>query len=369
MLDPLDRRSRQHAVHRAGEHAQRPRRLQRRRRLLDRAGGIDDVVLQDTGPAVDIADDVHHFRRAVLGSPLVDDRQFRIEPLRIGPRAFGAAGIRRDDRQLRAVQPRQVIDDDRRREQMIHRDVEKPLDLRLVQIHRQHPVRARGAEQVRHELGRNRHPRLVLAVLPRVAVIRYHRRNPRRRRAAKRVDHHQQLHQVRIHRSGGRLDNEDVGPADVLVDLERHLAVGKSPQPRLPDRDAQEVRDLLRQRRVRAARKHFQVAKPGRHQSFTAQGSSHLGDQVALGSWVAASLGSWVKHVSSPPATEQPSPPSYPPMAGWGGRIRTSEYGSQSPAPYRLATPHHGTPPRSASPLLSKNRSEAVGLGWRKRVV
>jgi hypothetical protein len=26
--------------------------------------------------------------------------------------------------------------------------------------------------------------------------------------------------------------------------------------------------------------------------------------------------------------------------AGWGGRIRTFEYGIQSPAPYRLATPH-----------------------------
>ena len=27
--------------------------------------------------------------------------------------------------------------------------------------------------------------------------------------------------------------------------------------------------------------------------------------------------------------------------SGWGGRIRTFEYGIQSPAPYRLATPHH----------------------------
>src|SRR5436190_3853439 len=26
--------------------------------------------------------------------------------------------------------------------------------------------------------------------------------------------------------------------------------------------------------------------------------------------------------------------------SGWGGRIRTFEYGIQSPAPYRLATPH-----------------------------
>src|SRR6478609_10542263 len=29
---------------------------------------------------------------------------------------------------------------------------------------------------------------------------------------------------------------------------------------------------------------------------------------------------------------------------GWGGRIRTFEYGIQSPAPYRLATPQHTRP-------------------------
>src|SRR5262245_23324463 len=36
------------------------------------------------------------------------------------------------------------------------------------------------------------------------------------------------------------------------------------------------------------------------------------------------------------------------PLAGWGGRIRTVEYGFQRPAPYRLATPQDvskaGTP-------------------------
>ena len=45
-----------------------------------------------------------------------------------------------------------------------------------------------GAEQVRDELGRNRHSGLVLAVLPGVAVIGHHRRDPRGRRAAERVD-------------------------------------------------------------------------------------------------------------------------------------------------------------------------------------
>src|SRR4030095_2880585 len=33
-------------------------------------------------------------------------------------------------------------------------------------------------------------------------------------------------------------------------------------------------------------------------------------------------------------------------LAGWGGRIRTSEYGIQSPAPYRLATPQYVFPLR-----------------------
>ena len=63
-----------------------------------------------------------------------------------------------------------------------------------MQVHRQHAVRAGRAEQVRHQLGRDRHARLVLAILPRVAVVRNHRRDARRRRAAERVDHHAQLH-------------------------------------------------------------------------------------------------------------------------------------------------------------------------------
>src|SRR4051794_4654840 len=33
-----------------------------------------------------------------------------------------------------------------------------------------------------------------------------------------------------------------------------------------------------------------------------------------------------------------------PTLCGWGGRIRTSEYGIQSPAPYRLATPQQYLP-------------------------
>ena len=122
----------------------------------------------------------------------------------------------------------QVIDDHRRREQVIDRDVEEPLDLRLVQIHRQHPIRAGRAQQVGHQLRRDRHARLVLAILPRVAVVRNHRRDPRRRRAAERVDHDAQLDEVLVDRRARRLDDEHVRAADVLVDLERHFRVRKT---------------------------------------------------------------------------------------------------------------------------------------------
>src|SRR5436305_2830570 len=183
-------------------------------------------------------------------------------------------------------------------------DVKEPLDLRLVQIHRQHAVRARGAQDVGDELRRNRDPRLVLAVLARVAVIRNHRRDARRRRAAERLDHHQHLHDVLVDRRARRLDDEPVGAANVLVDLERDFRIGEPAQPRLTDLDAKERRDLPRELWMRAAREHLQLSEPGRHERFT---NYYL---------------------------QQPS------HSGWGGRIRTFEYGIQSPAPYRLATPH-----------------------------
>ncbi len=161
-------------MHRARKDPTRPVRLQRIRRLDDGAGGIDDVVLQDARPAADVTDHVHHFRSPVIRAPLVDNRQVGAQPLRVCPCPLCAAGIRRHDGQIRNVEPGAVIDDHRCGKQVIHRDVEEPLDLRLVQIHRQHAVGPGGAQQVRHELGRDRHPRLVLPVLPRVAVIRHH---------------------------------------------------------------------------------------------------------------------------------------------------------------------------------------------------
>jgi len=50
-------------------------------RVHHRAAGIDDVVDQDTGVAVDVADHVHHLGFARALAPLVDDCERRIDPL------------------------------------------------------------------------------------------------------------------------------------------------------------------------------------------------------------------------------------------------------------------------------------------------
>jgi hypothetical protein len=71
--------------------------------------------------------------------------------------------------------------------------------------------------------------------------------------------------------------------------------------------------------------------------------------------------------INGSPITESPC------ENGWGGRIRTFEYGVQSPAPYRLATPHHlcvsrslcpvGHAPRQNKPMwVSRSRRNAVRL-------
>src|SRR5262249_33954826 len=88
------------------------------------------------------------------------------------------------------------------------------------------------------------------------------------------------------------------GAAHVVLDLEPDLAVAEAREVGTPQRHAQEASDRLRQRGVRRSTEDPQLA-------------THL-----------------------PRLTQ------HPPRFGWGGRIRTFEYGVQSRAPYRLATPH-----------------------------
>jgi hypothetical protein len=88
-------------------------------------------------------------------------------------------------------------------------------------------------QQIRHELGRDRDARLILAVLARVSKKRNDSRDPIRARASRRVHHDQQLHQVLIRGRRSRLNNEHVVSANVLLNPDVSFAIRKRADRRL----------------------------------------------------------------------------------------------------------------------------------------
>ena len=85
-------------------------------------------------------------------------------------------------------------------QQVVHGDVEEALDLVGVQVHGQHPVGAGGGDQVGHQLGGDGVAGLGLAVLAGIAEVGDHGGDPAGGGPLEGVDHHQQLHQVVVHR-------------------------------------------------------------------------------------------------------------------------------------------------------------------------
>jgi hypothetical protein len=147
---------------------------------------------------------------------------------------------------------------------VVERDIEESLDLGRVQIHRHHAVGPGRRDQIGHQLRGDRHARLVLPVLPLESVVRDHRRHPPRRRPPHGVDHDQELHQIRSRRER-RLEHEDVGAADVLVDLDLGLAVREFFHRRVAEVDPEVRADRFGQRTVRVSREEPEPAvRPAR---------------------------------------------------------------------------------------------------------
>ena len=211
----------------AGHDFLRAMLLEEPRRRGERAGCFREIVHEDHRAAFDLADEGGRgdFRRAF--ATLRDDGEARVERLRVGVRHFQSAHIRRDDHGIVQVLRLEILEDDGRGKKVIHRDVEKSRDLLRVEIHREHAVHACGGEEIRHELRRDGHARLIFSVLPRVAEERHDRRDARRARTPRGVHHDEQFHQVLVRRRAGRLHDEHVAAADVLVDLHHRLAVGE----------------------------------------------------------------------------------------------------------------------------------------------
>ena len=123
-----------------------------------------------------------------------------------------------------------------------------------MKVHSQDPISACSSDQIGHQLGRNRRASPGLSVLPRISEIRHHRRDPLCRSALQRIDADQQLHQIVIGGIACGLDDEDVFPANILIDRDKNLVVGEPFHLSLGQRQVQVGGDSLSQGSVGVAR-------------------------------------------------------------------------------------------------------------------
>ena len=142
---------------------------------------------------------------------------------------------------------------------MVAGDIEIALDLGGVQVHGQDPVHTRLGQQVGHQLGGDGLAPSRLAVGPGIAVVGDHRRDLPGRGSFAGIHHHQQLHQVIVHRSAGGLDQEDVTAPDRFLDLDVELAVRKAFDHPRAIRDPQVGADFAGQGLVRGAAEQAQA--------------------------------------------------------------------------------------------------------------
>jgi hypothetical protein len=208
------------------------------RRLAHGSRGRDHVVEHQHRAALDVADQVLDDDLRARLATLVDDREVALQDVRehVGDLHVADVGGDDDDVAERRAHLEEVVGEHRRRADMVDGDVEEALDLRGVEVHAEHAVRACGDDQVRDELRGDRHAALVLAVLARVAVVGDHRGDALRARAAKAVDEHQELHQVVVDGLAGREHDIDIAAAHILVDLDDRLAVGEARDGAEPER-------------------------------------------------------------------------------------------------------------------------------------
>ena len=142
----------------------------------------------------------------------------------------------------------EVVDEHGHGVEVVDRDLEEPLDLRAVQVHRQHAVGPGRLDAVGADPGPDRDPRLVLLVPLGVGEEGDHRRDLRGAGALEGVDPEEQLHEVVVDRVIGPLHDEDVAAADVLQDPDEDVALAEDVRLRLRQLDSQVVADRLSER-------------------------------------------------------------------------------------------------------------------------
>ena len=130
---------------------------------------------------------------------------------------------------------------------MIHRNIEESLNLSCVQIDGDNACHPCRRHQIGDEFRRDRLAAARLAILPRIRIVGDDRRNAVCRRALARIRQDQQFHEVVVHRIAGRLNDENILPADTLLNHHLDLTVVELSDECLTERNANAVCDCFRQ--------------------------------------------------------------------------------------------------------------------------
>ena len=154
----------------------------------------------------------------------------------------------------------EVIDQHGHGIEVIDRDLEEPLDLRAVKVHRQHPVGPGRLDAIGADPRPDRDPRLVLLVPLGVGEIRDHRGDLRRAGPLEGVDPEEQLDEVVVDRVVDALDDEDVAAPDVLEHADEDVPFAEDMVSELGQLHAQPAADGLAELLARAAGEHLQLA-------------------------------------------------------------------------------------------------------------
>ena len=153
-----------------------------------------------------------------------------------------------------------VVDQNRRGVDIVHRNIEKALDLVGVQIDGENAVDAGGNQHIGHQLGGNRHAGGTrAAVLAGVAEVGDGGGDAAGGCAFERINHGQHFHQVVIGGRAGGLQDEDVAAAHVFQKLDCDFAVGKFVYRSVAQRGVQMFDHAVGQFGIGVAGKHHQI--------------------------------------------------------------------------------------------------------------
>src|SRR5690606_4898254 len=142
--------------------------------------------------------------------------------------ASPAAHVRGYDHQVVVILALDIGNDQRRGVDVVYRDIEEALDLVGVQVNGDNAIDADAGDHVGDHFCSDRYTRGTHAtILARVTEVRHHCGDTTGGGATQCVGHHHQFHQVVVGRVAGRLDDEHVLAAHVLMDFHCHFAVAE----------------------------------------------------------------------------------------------------------------------------------------------